>query len=170
MRHCCLRGLLIATLSLVMTAPAYAETPPDAAPSATSEPAPKNPYSRGTGKKVMGIVMIPASVAVGLTIALIPSLNYCTQSYEETHRAQCAREDQERQTMLFVGGAVIAGGVIGGILLLKSGRSEGRQWKEWEAEHGAGQSAPTKNDRTYIPNVTPWIARGKRGLTLTWAI
>jgi hypothetical protein len=153
-----------------MTAPAYGETTKETTTDTRTEPALKNPYSRGTAKKVIGIVMIPASVAVGAVIALIPSLNYCTQSYEKTHQAQCAREDKERQTMLFAGAAVIAGGVTGGILLLNSGRSDGRQWKEWEAEHGAGQSSPTKDERSYIPNVTPWVARGKGGLTLTWVI
>ncbi len=71
---------------------------------------------------------------------------------------------------MLAGVAVIGGGVTGGILLLNSGRSDDRQWKEWEEEHGSGQSTPTKDNKTYVPNVTPWIARGKGGLTLTRAI
>jgi hypothetical protein len=160
MRDRCSSALLAAVLSVVIAVPAFAETVPVST----------NPYSRGTFKKVAGTVLIPASVGVGLVLFVAGSLSYCDDHDLETRRAQCDREARQGSNMMAGGGAVIAGGVSAGILLLVFGVRDGRRWKQWESEHNGGQLIPAKNDTMFVPNVTPWIAKGKAGLSLSWAI
>lgn len=82
-------------------------------------PAPlKNPNSKGTGKKVWGIIMIPAGPIVGIYFGLIWALiNPCPAGV----------------TFAFVSGsAITAAGIVGGIALIGRSRTDRAKWQEWE--------------------------------------
>jgi hypothetical protein len=124
----------------------------------------KNPYSRATGRKVVGIVMIPTGVVGGLTFGLMWALyNPCPQG---------------TSFGLISGGTLVAGSIVGGISLIRSANDERRLWQKWEDNNNAGSTGdddessvtPAKSDAqlAYSLSVSPTVtAKRSVGVGLT---
>jgi hypothetical protein len=124
-----LRGLAL-TLALALATPARAADE-------------VNPYSRGTAKKVVGIVLIPVSAVTFLYYALFAAVASAADCSGAQRTGDCSKAEKKRQQRTTNGALVGALGIGGGIGLIIWGGKDRREWQQWEDEHKA-KEAPVR--------------------------
>lgn len=102
--------------------------------SAMAQAQERNPYSRGTGKRITGYILIPAGSVLGGIYYLAGSVGKSVSCDEES-----ALEDDKNcsssNVTKYVGLGIIAASVVTGIVLISSGNSDRRRWQRWEDKH-----------------------------------
>ena len=129
----------------------------DPAWAATTE---RNPNSRGTAKKVVGIVLIPVGAVSGSLMLLVGAVNNCDGGTDA-----CKKEARDNGHFYrAIGASLVVGGVVGGVLLINSASESRERWQQWEDSHKAA-SASANDGTGAVPliQVYPYASAKPRG-------
>ncbi len=93
----------------------------------------QNPYSRGTGKRITGYILIPAGSVLGGIYFLGGAFG--ESACDEDSILEDKKNCRSSKVLMYTGLGLVAASVITGIILIRSGNSDRRRWQKWEDQN-----------------------------------